>query len=203
MSYDVFCRGCGDRATVNKITAGLRHSCGSDEVEFWEGAPDQRRIAARRDSFALWMGGSVPTVPEDQRNGEGGPGSNEYAGQMPGANDQSNHEGRITCPVCHGSGKDITDTDSSCRECGGDGYITPTTTPESPQVAPHNYHPNTQTKHPYQNLPGDDLRPYVGKRVTSSAGRLKALVARTNPGLRADEVDALVAETMRRYPEVR
>lgn len=151
--YDVFCWTCGAQGAVNKVTAGLRCSCGSQDVDLWDGGTEQRArvaslsaapIAASTDTFAAYM--TKRAAPATL------PGWNEYQGPMPGPNTQSSgqpgpfEEGH-TCPVCHGKGFDLQDG-GKCRECGGSGKITPNTEPEPPAVARHNY-PSTQTKVPF------------------------------------------------------
>lgn len=192
MSFPVICTSCAATAHVNKITAGLRHGCGG-EVDLYLGTPDQlRAVAARQaDSFADWMGRTA----SGDRSGEEDSRSGEYAGPMPGPNPMSNHEGEITCPTCHGSGRDLQDATDPCRECGGDGKVTPTTTPEDrwKDVYKHRY-PSTQT-----------TVPFMGRRKQASTRRTAMIqsVARTNRGMSRRQVEALVDETLRRYPEVR
>jgi hypothetical protein len=83
-------------------------------------------------------------------------GWSEYEGPMPGKNPMSNGEGSITCPVCHGDGFDLQEG-NDCRECGGSGKVTPTTTARAPEVAKHDY-PNNATTVPFMGSLDLDAR---------------------------------------------
>lgn len=154
---EVFCWNCGNHGAVNKVTAGLRCGCGSNDVDLWDGGREQlarvaslqaHPIATPTDSFLDFM--------RKQAGPATIPGWNEYQGPMPGKNPMSvgptqwpetGDPNAPSCPVCRGSGFDPQDG-QKCRECGGTGKITPNTTPEPPAVARHNY-PSTQTKVPF------------------------------------------------------
>lgn len=190
MSFPVICESCGTTGAVNKVTAGLRCACGG-EPDIYIGSQSQLAAVARRnaDTFDGWMGRTAEHSGEEDNH------SGEYAGPMPGPNTMSNGEGEIRCPVCHGSGNDIQDVGEDCRECGGDGTVTPTTTPRDRwQTTYQHQYPSTQTK-----------VPFMGQRKQASHRRTAMIqtVARTNPGLGRVQVEALVDETLRRYPEVR
>lgn len=145
---DVFCWGCASHGAVTKVTAGLRCSCGSDDVDLYTASHEQlARVAAVRTvtelSFAAFMTKASAPVGGDV------PGWNEYAGPRPTPSTMSNGVAEpITCPVCHGSRYDTLDK-GTCRECGGSGVVTPTTSAQdAPAVARHQY-PSTQTTVPF------------------------------------------------------
>jgi hypothetical protein len=192
-SYSVICLDCAQRGAVNKLTAGLVCRCGGQVDLYYPSSASQRRLIASRApgaSFATWMGRTA--APEGM---ESSPGSNEYAGPPPHGTEMTNHEGKIRCPSCHGSGNDITDVGEGCRECDGTGFVTPTTTPSDPEVYRHRYAPdgerNKQTK-----------VPFVGTRK-AARNQLYQRVREANPGLTPREAMGVVDETLRRYPEVR
>jgi hypothetical protein len=43
---EVFCYGCGARGRMEKVATTVQHTCGSYEVDLWEGTPEQRRLHA-------------------------------------------------------------------------------------------------------------------------------------------------------------
>jgi rubredoxin len=94
-----------------------------------------------------------------------------YKGPMPGKNPLQNsddpHMGPKRCSVCKGSGYDIKDR-GTCRECGGTGFMTPTTTPEPPAVARHNY-PSTQTTVPFMGKKKEAAKPSVNTEQSRAA----------------------------------
>jgi hypothetical protein len=143
MSVEVICLSCKAVGAVNRVTAGLRCSCGSSDVDLYD--------PAEHLSFLEFMGaahgpgtGWGKTMPDPLK------GWGEYAGPMPGANPFSapTPQGAFTCPECKGSKTDIRDG-GLCRACKGTGTRTPTTAeaPE-PLVKRHNY-PSTQTTTPF------------------------------------------------------
>ena len=48
MSVEVFCNGCGERGSIERVAARVIHSCGSDEVDLWMGTPEQLAKAAAK-----------------------------------------------------------------------------------------------------------------------------------------------------------
>lgn len=140
----IICHGCATVGAVNRVTAGLRCTCGSTDLDLFD--PGAQSFLAAMGVEANSGGtGWGKSMPDPLR------GWSEYPGPMPGRNDMSNHEpSPMRCPVCHGSGEDSRDNrnNGTCRECGGSGILTPTTTPAPPEVARHNY-PSTQTTVPF------------------------------------------------------
>lgn len=147
MTAHIFCWGCAEHGVVNKVTAGLRCSCGSNDLDLYEASPAQlARVAAvhtpNPGAFTSFMVSASQSVGDEIK------GWDVYKGPMPGPNSMNNGVGQpVRCSVCRGSGYDIQDK-AICRECGGSGQITPTTTAEPPAVAKHNY-PSTQTSVPF------------------------------------------------------
>lgn len=134
--FELKCHGCGTVGAVNKVTAGLRCSCGSRDLDLND---------ASAGGFAEWMGVKVAS-PQHPSGGTGFDdarpdplqGWSEYPGPHPGFNPMSNDEpASPECPTCKGSGKDIRDNRNNgiCRECKGTGHMTPTTTPQPTQDA--------------------------------------------------------------------
>lgn len=147
----IICMSCAYTASVNKVTAGLRCACGSDDLDAYTGTVEQNAHIARLrgpkatpapplPTFAQYMAAAVPKNVE--------PNWDEYVGPMPGPNVMDNHVGPVRCPTCHGSKYDIQEG-NTCRACGGKGFLTPTTsvTP-APAVAPHRY-PSNETTTPF------------------------------------------------------
>lgn len=149
---NVVCMRCGFTGAVNKVTATLRCSCGSSDLDLYTGSPEQNahiaslrqpKQAAQAPSFKEFMlGKTAKPQPVEQ-------GWSEYEGPMPGPNPMSNNVTEpVRCPSCHGTKYDIQDG-GPCRACSGKGVIQPTTADmQEPQVARHQY-PSTQTKVPF------------------------------------------------------
>lgn len=137
MSIPILCHGCGAAAAVTKVTSGLRCACGSSDLDLAERPAPQPGLT----SFAMFMTG--------RPHGESQFGTSEYAGPRPGPNPMQvgRDPGGRPCPVCHGSGYDMQEG-GTCRECGGSGKVTSTSTPEQTAVAPHADMTNT-TKVPF------------------------------------------------------
>ena len=166
MATAIFCWACASIGMTHRITANLRCVCGSPEVDLLD--PDDvgqaKRIVAVQRSRQ-----PEPTFVEHMTKkalapvGTEIPGWDVYKGPMPGPNPLQNsddpHMGPKRCPVCKGSGYDLRDH-NICRECGGSGYMTPTTTPEPPAVARHNY-PSTQTTVPFMGKKKTAAKPSV------------------------------------------
>ena len=181
MSTPVFCWNCTNVGSAVKVTANLRCACGSRDVDLYDPQdPHQRhRIAmvaqahAEPPTFVEHMVGprfashttaSTPVGTEI-------PGWDVYKGPMPGKNPLQNnddpHMGPMRCSVCKGSGYDLRDR-NVCRECGGTGFMTPTTTPEPPAVARHQY-PSTQTTIPFMGKRKTAARPSVTTEQSRAA----------------------------------
>lgn len=155
MTAQVFCWDCASHGEVHRVTANLRCACGSADVDLFDPSSprQQHRIATVTQihmppepmDFVAFMTKAAGPVGTEI------PGWDVYKGPMPGPNPMQNsddpHMQPRRCPVCKGSGYDISDR-TRCRECGGTGFMTPSTTPEPPAVARHNY-PSTQTTIPF------------------------------------------------------
>jgi hypothetical protein len=166
---EVCCLACGNQAYVNRVTAGLRCGCGSTDVDLFDGTPDQlHTLAAAKTAqqpFLAFMreGASSPVGDEIK-------GWNVYQGPMPGANPWGPpSKQNIPCPTCHGLGFDLQDG-GPCRECGGDGEMTPTTsaTPE-PLVARH---PGSSTQ---------TSVPFMGRRRVAATPTVEDVLRETTP----------------------
>jgi hypothetical protein len=150
----VGCFTCGAEATVNRITANLRCGCGSSEVDLVDGPEVQAQLASLRTarlSFLDFMrqGASSPVGEEIK-------GWNVYQGPPAGKNPRAVAPGDQTCRVCRGTGIAVQDG-GTCRACGGDGKMTPTTSPEpEPLVA----------KHPGQST--QTSVPFMGRRIATA-----------------------------------
>lgn len=151
----VFCWDCTAHAVVSKVASNLRCRCGSTDIDLYD--PTNTAIQQR---IAMVAELTAPKKPLDFVSfmtkratpvGTEIPGWDVYKGPMPGPNPMQNsddaHMQPPRCPVCHGAGYDIQDR-GKCRECGGTGFMTPTTTSEPPAVARHQY-PSTQTTVPF------------------------------------------------------
>lgn len=168
IGIDVLCLGCGHEGAVNKVTAGLRCRCGSAELVYDD--TQVHEAAAPVADFALYMTGKTAPVGTEI------PGWNLYTGPPPSPNPMSNGvQQPITCPVCRGSRYDMADR-TVCRECGGSGVVTPTTTPEPPAVARHNY-PSTQTTVPFMGK-----RKMSGRPSTDALGSPEQHIRETTKG---------------------
>lgn len=145
----VICLSCKhvEEAPLSAITASLRCSCGSSDLDVFE--PRTAAGPKEYSSASVPTHSAPPTIE----------GWNEYEGPMPGKNTESNGiPTPITCPVCHGSGFDPQDSEGGgfggkCRTCHGTGFYTPMTSATPPMVARHPY-PSTQTKVPFMGSPG-------------------------------------------------
>lgn len=179
----IICMRCGNGAIVNRVTAGIRCKCGSQDIDLFENSPEQqvlrRQYVASRtpveppSTFAEFMTGKTAReLPQTVV-----PGWDEYEGPMPGPNPMSN--GRptpLTCSVCHGSKFDIQEG-GTCRECGGKGVMTaPTADMDTPQVARHPY-PSTQTVVPFMGRKKKAARP-----STDPLGSPEEHIRATTPG---------------------
>lgn len=137
---EIICHGCRTIGAVNRVTAGLRCSCGSTDLDLHEPGAESffEFMGVKTASPAHPSGGTgFDKAMPDPLKGWAVDNPEELH-DMPGVNESSNHEpASPTCPVCKGSGKDITDNrnNGTCRECGGSGHLTPTTTAREPQVA--------------------------------------------------------------------
>lgn len=186
---NVMCFGCGFTGAVNRVTAGLRCTCGSADLDLYTGSDEQRAhlaklrqpktstlsvsTAGQAPTFAQFMLGKkrVAAAPKTVE-----PNWDEYVGPPPGPNPMSNHVGPVTCPTCLGSKVDIKDDAGPCRACRGTGVITPTTTvTPPPAVAPHNY-PSTQTKVPFMGQ-----RRQSGRTSTDPLGSPEDHIRATTP----------------------
>jgi ssDNA-binding Zn-finger/Zn-ribbon topoisomerase 1 len=176
----IICLSCGNGAIVSGVTASLTCKCGSQDIDLFEGTPEQKMLRRKyvaslrppTPTFAEFMTGKTAReLPKTVV-----PGWNEYEGPMPGKNPLSNGvPGPLTCPVCHGSKFDIQDG-GPCRECGGTGVMTPDTTPEEPQVARHQY-PSTQTTTPFMGRKKKAARP-----SQQPGGSVEEHIRSTTPG---------------------
>jgi hypothetical protein len=167
----VFCWDCASHADVSKVASNLRCRCGSSDIDLYdpESEGQRQRIAMiaslhapkKPVDFVSFMTKEAYTDPKPV--GTEIPGWDVYKGPMPGKNPLQNsddaHMKPLRCPVCHGAGYDIQDR-GPCRECGGTGFMTPTTTTEPPAVARHNY-PSTQTTVPFMGKKREATKPSV------------------------------------------
>jgi hypothetical protein len=165
----VCCMACGAQACVNRVTANLQCGCGSSDVDIYDGSPGQlQAIAAARASqlsFLAFMreGTSTPVGTEV-------PGWNVYQGPPPSPNPWGHAKSSLPCPVCHGSKFDVQDG-GVCRECGGSGTMTPTTSvAPAPLVAKH---PDSSTQ---------TSVPFMGRRKQATAPSIEEVLKETAPG---------------------
>jgi hypothetical protein len=169
----VFCWDCTSITNARHVTASIRCACGSRDVDLYDPQDVQqhartRQVQAMRTpepTFVQHMVGPQFTrtaLAPSHPVGSEIPGWDVYKGPMPGPNPLQNssdpHMGPMRCSVCKGSGYDLRDR-NVCRECAGTGFMTPTTTPEPPAVARHQY-PSTQT-----------TVPFMGKRTRKTAAK--------------------------------
>lgn len=103
MSVDatsIICHGCGLVGAVNRVTANLRCTCGSHDLDLYTGSQQQRSflasLQASRTTFAEHMTGEMPGTKhyphQDKYPTEypALPGWSEYVGPKPGLNDMDN-----------------------------------------------------------------------------------------------------------------
>jgi hypothetical protein len=143
MSYTLTCHGCHTVATVNRITAGLRCTCGSTDLDLYD--PEPTFLEAMGAAHGPGTGWGQPH-PDELK------GWSQYPGPMPGLNPFGTPAGPMRCSNCRGSGWSLRE---KCRACGGTGVRTPPTavSPE-PMVARH---------------PGQTKIPMVGRRKKQAA----------------------------------
>lgn len=179
---ELFCWGCAGRGVVNRVTAGIRCTCGSQDVDLWVNSTEQRgRIASlglllepdEQDPFlfaAYMVKHSIPVGTEI-------PGWNEYTGPGPSANPMHNGfpPGDVVCSECHGSGIDIQDG-GPCRACGTDGKRTPPTSVTPPPAVARHEGPSTQTKVPFV---GKKLQ--AGRKSSDPMGSVEEHIRATTP----------------------
>lgn len=187
-SFPVICFGCATVGSVNKVTSGLRCTCGSTDLDYYTGTQEQiariaqadtdRILAEARASRENGVSSFKDFMLHKEADSEQLRGWSEYEGPMPGPNQMSNHVKQpITCPTCLGLGVDIKDDGGPCRACGGKGTLTPTTsvTPE-PAVYKHQY-PSTQTTVPFMGR-----RKNGGRRSADPMGSVEDHIKATTPG---------------------
>jgi ssDNA-binding Zn-finger/Zn-ribbon topoisomerase 1 len=169
---DVYCMRCGSSGAVNKVTAGLQCHCGSKNIVFDEAQAKAAALVPSPGDFSIFMTGQAAgTLVSGDSSGW-----NEYTGPPPSANTMSTGiPTPITCPTCHGSKFDIQDG-TVCRACRGRGVITPSTEPEPPAVARHDY-PSTQTKVPFMGR-----RKQAGRPSTDPLGSAEDHIRETTKG---------------------
>lgn len=158
----IVCLDCGETGEVAKVAAKMRHDCGSEQVELWEGTPEQlSRIASRETgtSFAEFMtrqgaqrGMPAPVEADPQYPGYVGDeiaGWDEYTGPPPSPNpfNAPQHSGpgaveptKKTPGVVEPSNIYVYDKHNPPEGYGEN--------PPPPLVAPHNY-PSHVTHTPF------------------------------------------------------
>lgn len=188
-AFPVICFGCATVGSVNKVTAGLRCTCGSTDLDYYSGTEEQiARLAQadmdqiRAEARAARESGASSFkdfMLYKEADSEPLRGWSEYEGPMPGPNQMSNHVKQpITCPTCLGLGVDIKDDGGPCRACGGKGKLTPTTSvmPE-PAVYKHQY-PSTQTSVPFMGR----RKKQGGRRSSDPMGSVEDHIKASTPG---------------------
>lgn len=165
----VCCMTCGNRACVNRVTAGLRCRCGSTDVDLYDPADRAQTqhlamLRVAQTSFADFMKGAASSPV-----GEEIPGWNVYTGPKPGPNPFHAPATPPVCPTCHGGKIDPQDG-GTCRECGGEGKITPTTSvrPEPPVAR----HPGRSTQ---------TTVPFMGRRKRATLPTGEDIIRQTTP----------------------
>lgn len=178
-AFNIICFGCAALGTVNKVTAGLRCTCGSTDLDYYSGTEEQQARLAKKAASVTSTGPSFKEfMLQKKADVEPLRGWSEYEGPMPGPNQMSNHVKQpITCPTCLGFGVNVKDDGGPCRACGGKGTLTPTTsvTPE-PAVYKHEY-PSTQTTVPFMGR-----RKQSGRPSTDPMGSVEDHIKATTPG---------------------
>lgn len=167
----IFCHGCATVGAVNKVTAGLRCTCGSNDLDVYTGSSEQlARIAAQNGPIQTFAEFMTTARPDPLK------GWSAYPGPMPGPNQMSHGVDAVRCPNCNGSKFDIQEG-GICRACRGQGFITPTTTVvRPPAVAPHNY-PSNQTSIPFMGR-----RKQAGRPSKDPLGSPEDHIRSTTPG---------------------
>lgn len=164
----LICHGCRTVGSVDRITAGLRCTCGSDDLDLFD--PSEL-------TFLEYMGAAHgPGTGWNVTRPDPLDGWSQYAGPMPGANPMPTPAGPDRCPECKGQKVDIRDG-GLCRACKGTGKRTPTFSeaPE-PLVKRHNY-PSTQTSVPFMGRRRRASVPSGGKHPT-----VEEVIKATTPG---------------------
>lgn len=135
------CYGCGTTGWITHVTAGLRCTCGSTDLDLHEPDPPARSGGETLDA-------AFDAFPQRWRQDL--PGWSEYVGPPPGPNVMDNgYPGPgQRCSVCKGSGYDLSDR-NVCRNCQGTGIHTPPTARPEPVAVPRHKGPSTQTTVPF------------------------------------------------------
>lgn len=141
METTLICHGCHTVATVNRVTASLRCTCGSADLDLFEGhGPTFLEAMGAAHGPGTGWGKTMPDPLDGWAN---------YAGPMPGQNPWGHPAIPQRCGNCRGSGWSLRER---CRACFGTGVHTPpTAVSPAPLVAPH---------------PGQTRIPFVGGRPT-------------------------------------
>jgi hypothetical protein len=142
VSIQIMCHGCGAQGAVNRVTAGLRCACGSDDIDFGRSAADVTFLEHMGVTANSGGTGWGKTMPDPLK------GWTEFAGPHVSPNPFAVDQAPRTCPECKGAKVDIRDG-GLCRLCGGDGKVqSGTAVKPEPLVKRHNY-PSTQTSTPF------------------------------------------------------
>lgn len=109
----IVCFNCGNRGVVNRVTASLRCSCGSTDIDLDDSGI--QTVAYPHGPGTGW--GQPQDLTRGWSDYEGPlPSPNPASGTVPPVNDS------MRCPSCHGSGYDTQDK-TLCRECNGAGVV--------------------------------------------------------------------------------
>jgi hypothetical protein len=111
----IICHGCGTRAMVNRVTASLRCTCGSADLDLDD---DLQTTASEHVAYPHGPGTGWGN-PQDLTRGW-----SDYEGPLPSPNPVGSPpvNDSMRCPSCHGSGYDVQDK-TLCRECNGAGVV--------------------------------------------------------------------------------
>lgn len=167
MPTSIICHGCGTVGAVNRVTAGLRCTCGSNDLDLFEpgSIPFLAAMGVEANSGGTGFG---KTMPDPLK------GWSDYAGPMPGKSPFAVTPSPMRCPNCNGSGRSLREV---CRACKGTGRYHPqmSEVPET-QVARHRY-PSTQTTVPFVGR-----RKKAGRTSTDPLGSPEQHIRETTPG---------------------
>ena len=150
----LICHGCQTIGAVNRVTAGLRCTCGSDDLDVYEPGVESFLVAMGA-AHGPGTGWGQP-MPDPLR------GWTEYAGPHVHPNPFEVPKAPQLCPECKGVKMDMRDG-GICRLCKGSGQVQSGTAVAPPPLVPRHPGPSTQTTVPFVGRYHNGARPSKGR----------------------------------------